>query len=62
MTAFLQVAEFLEENDDEQTTVGELVAKMTHYLKDTGHEAYSAVYMNKKLLEPLRRQTHCNQN
>ena len=49
LTAFLKVVEFLEENDEEQTTVVDLVTKMQQYLLDTDHEAYSVVYMKKKI-------------
>ena len=33
--AFVKVTKFLEENDDEQITVGDLVEKMKEYLNDT---------------------------
>ena len=53
LTAFLKVVEFLEENDEEQTTVVDLVTKMQQYLLDTDHEAYSVVYMKKEITGAL---------
>lgn len=46
--AFLKVCEYLEENDDEQTTVADLVEKMKEYC---GEEAYSPRHMKNKLTE-----------
>ena len=49
--AFVKVTKFLEENDDEQITVGDLVEKMKEYLNDTESEAYGRSHMKTKLLE-----------
>ncbi len=49
--AFLSVTKFLEENDEEQTTVVELANKMQEYLHNTEEEAYSVKYMKAKLKE-----------
>ena len=43
--AFLKVAAYLEENDDEQITISDLVQKMSEYCDD---DAYSSVWMKKK--------------
>ena len=43
--AFFKVAAFLQENDDEQVTIGDLVLKMREYCEDP----YSTKYMKKKL-------------
>ena len=51
LTAFYKVANFLSENDEEQTTVGDLVSKMEAYLEGTGLEAYTPKYMKIKLQE-----------
>ncbi len=55
MTAFLKVTQYIEENDDEQSTVSDLVDKMDEFIKDTdcacGIESYSAKYMKRRLLE-----------
>ena len=45
--AFVKVAKFLEDNDDEQITVGDLVEKMDN----TDSEAYGRSHMKTKLLE-----------
>jgi hypothetical protein len=39
--AFLEVASFLEENDDEQITINDLINRMEHNLANSEHEAYS---------------------
>ena len=49
--AFLKVAQFLEQNDEEQITISDLVNKMEDYLEGSGEQAYSAVYMKAKLQE-----------
>ena len=49
--AFVKVAKFLEDNDDEQITVGDLVEKMEEYLNDSESEAYGRSHMKTKLLE-----------
>ena len=49
--AFQKVVEFLEEHDDEQTTITELVLKMTEYLETTEYDPYSARYMKTKIQE-----------
>lgn len=50
-SAFLEVAQFLEENDEEQTTIHDLVLKMSEFLQNTEHEPYSAKYMKTKIKE-----------
>ena len=49
--AFLEVAKFVEENDDEQIRVNDLMNKMIEHLKDTSCTAYSFPYMMTKLKE-----------
>ena len=48
-TAFLKVANFLEEHDDEQITIQDLIVKMTEYLQDSECEPYSAKWMKIKI-------------
>ena len=47
--AFLIVALYLDENDDEQITVGELVLKMKEYY--SGEDSYTHKYMKKRITE-----------
>ena len=49
--AFLEVARFLEENDDEQITIKDLVSRMENNLADSEHSAYSHTHMQLKLQE-----------
>ena len=54
--AFLKVAKFLEDNDDEQITVGNLTDKMKEYLEadnESGdwHEPYTVKHMKRMLIE-----------
>lgn len=51
--AFLHVAQYLEENDEEQITVNDLVNKMSEYLQNNNEALlpYSNKYMKKKLLD-----------
>ena len=49
--AFIKVTEFLEENDDEQTTISDLVDKMAEYVTDSNVEPYSERHMKDKLIE-----------
>jgi len=49
--AFLQVARYLEENDDEQITINDLIDLMTQKLAGTNHEAYSYTHMKARLWE-----------
>lgn len=49
--AFLKVAEFVRENDDEQTTIDDLVNKMAQHLQDSNKAPYSEKYMRSKLTE-----------
>lgn len=51
--AFLTVTQRLEENDDEQTSINDLVKQMDDLYPD---HAYSAVYMKKKLMEEFNDQ------
>lgn len=50
-TAFLKVANFLEEYDDGQITIQDLMVKMTEYLQDTGCEPYCGKWMKIKMKE-----------
>lgn len=43
--AFLEVTQFLEDNDEGQATISELVTKMTEDLVDTGQDPYSGINM-----------------
>ena len=49
--AFLEVARYLEENDDEQITINDLIDLMNQKLADTKYEAYSYSHMKMKLQE-----------
>ena len=49
--AFLKVAKFLEENDDEQRTIHDLIQRMVENLANTEHSAYSSTHMQQKLKE-----------
>ena len=49
--AFLEVANFLEENDDEQITISDLISKMEAILDGSEYSAYSRVHMRSKLKE-----------
>ena len=49
--AFLEVAKYLEENDDEQITVTDLVEKMEEYLDQSECQPYIPQYMKTKLQE-----------
>ncbi|CAH3160575.1 unnamed protein product [Porites lobata] len=49
--AFLKVARFLQENDDEQITVVDLVEKMEEYLADSASTAYGRTHMKARLQE-----------
>ena len=47
--AFLKVAEYFEENDDEQKTIADLVEKMREYCQDTNSTAYGFTHMKNEL-------------
>ena len=51
--AFLKVAAYLQENDDEQKTISDLIEKMKQYLMDSGSDCtpYRFTYMKDKLKE-----------
>ena len=49
--AFLEVARYLEENDDEQITIDHLIDLMEQKLANTAHEAYGYTHMKKRLQE-----------
>ena len=49
--AFLEVASFLEENDDEQITIQDLIERMEDNLADSEHDAYSYKYIQQKVQE-----------
>ena len=52
--AFLQIAQYLEDNDEEQITINDLIVKMEEYLVNTDFEPYSFPYMKKRLLEHFK--------
>ena len=47
--AFIKVAEYLEANDDEQTTIQDLIHKMDEFLDGTDSESYGFTYMKDQL-------------
>ena len=47
--AFLKVASYLQENDDEQTTINDLIEKLKEYLEDTDYGPYGFTYMKDQL-------------
>ncbi len=49
--AFMEVASFLEENDDEQITIHDLISRMEDNLADSEYDAYSYPHMQQKLQE-----------
>lgn len=49
--AFLKVAAYIEENDDEQTTINNLIEKMSDYLVGTDNIPYHFTYMKEQLKE-----------
>ena len=49
MEAFLKVAAYLEENDDEQTTINDLIEKMKEYLGESDHAPYQFTYMKDQI-------------
>ena len=49
--AFLQVVHYLEENDDEQITIGDLTELMQTFLSVKEKEAYRFTHMKMKLME-----------
>ena len=49
--AFLEVAKFLEENDDEQITISDLISQIEVILDGSEYSAYSRVHMCSKLKE-----------
>ena len=49
--AFVKVAKFLQENDDEQITVDDIIALMTDYMADSESTAYGHTHMKAKLLQ-----------
>lgn len=51
LKAFLEVVNFLEENDDEQITINDLVRRMEDNLQGSEHEAYGYTHMKSKLKE-----------
>ena len=52
--AFEKICSHLEENDDEQTTVSDLVQRMKATLGESSTEVYSTKYMKKKLQQRFR--------
>ena len=54
--AFLEVVNYLQQNDEEQLTVADLVRKMEEILQGTGFEPYSIKYMTSRLLEHFKGQ------
>ena len=51
MDAFLEVARFLKENDDEQVTIKDLISRMEENLANSEYGAYSYPHMQMKLRE-----------
>ena len=49
--AFLEVARFLEENDDKQIIVNDLICRIEDILDGSEHCAYSRIHMQSKLKE-----------
>lgn len=49
--SFLKIAEYLEQNDDEQTTVGDLILKMSEYTEAENCDPYSFKYMKTELVK-----------
>ena len=49
--AFLEVAKYIEENDDEQITIKDLIDLMQQKLAHSESEAYTYMYMKKRLEE-----------
>lgn len=47
--AFQKVCDYLVENDEEQFTMSDLVAKMTEFLSDTDSKPYSSLWLKKQL-------------
>ncbi len=47
----MQVAQYLEENDDEQITIDHLIDLMEQKLANTAHKAYGYTHMKKRLQE-----------
>ena len=45
----MNVAHFVEENDEEKITVNDLTKKMEEFLQNSEEQAYSSVYMKKRL-------------
>ena len=50
-SAFMKVVQYLLENEEEQLTVADLTEMMKEYLEGSGEEAYSVVYMKRRLQE-----------
>ena len=49
--AFLEVARYLEDNDDKQITINDLIDRMNQKLADTTYKAYTYPHMKTKLQE-----------
>jgi hypothetical protein len=47
--AFMKVITFLKENDEEQTTIGDLIAKMTEYLGDSDTKPFGFTHMKEQI-------------
>lgn len=54
MEAFLKVATYLQENDDEQTTIHDLIDKMQEFLVDSSCMPYNFTYMKDQLTQQLQ--------
>ena len=50
LEAFNKVADYIERNDDEQTTITDLVIKMGDFLQETNLSPYSVSHMKSKML------------
>ena len=47
--AYLKVGAYLQENDDEQTSISDFIVKMKQYLGDSGYTPYHFTYMKDQL-------------
>ena len=48
---FLEVASYLDDNDDEQITINDLIELMSQKLANTDYDAYGYTYMKTRLEE-----------
>ena len=50
----MNVTNYLEDNDKEQITINDLIAKMKDYLENTDIEPFSFKHMNKRLIDHFK--------